>query len=251
MAPLAKRSALAALTLIGLVLVVVGLWFTSHLGSSGSGTFTARPSADGVVVLGPEVLNRIDRPVQISARAKDGGEVWIGRSAPFDAKALVGQAARTTVDGVAVGGWELTTTKSAGGQAPALASADVWRQQVTAKGTGRMTVTQGSAPESVVIATGAGKPSSLDEVTLTWQNRTWFFQALVTALIGLLLAAAGAGGLWQMRARPGRHEAGSHGARTGHKAGTGHEAGTGNEGRSVAPGRERDTQVDESREATP
>jgi hypothetical protein len=34
-------------------------------------------------------------------------------------------------------------------------------------------------------------------VTLTVQRRTWFFQAMLTALVGLLAASAGAAGLAQ------------------------------------------------------
>ena len=36
MSVVAKRALLAALTVIGLVLLLVGAWFTVHLGSSGS-----------------------------------------------------------------------------------------------------------------------------------------------------------------------------------------------------------------------
>jgi hypothetical protein len=201
-ATLAKRGALAALTLVGLVLLVLGLWFTSHLGSSGSGTFTARPGTDGVVVLDPTVLNRVDVPVRVTARAKDGGDVWMGRAAPSDAKAILGESARTTVTGVAVREWELKTRSEGTGEAPALAAADVWREQVDPTSTAELTIRQQDAPESLVIATPDGQPAALDSLTVTWQKGTWFFQSLVAALVGLLMAGAGAMGLWLARPRP-------------------------------------------------
>ena len=80
MSSMSKRVALGVLTLAGLVVAGVGLWFTSHLGPSGSGEFTARPSGERLVVLEPR--NRVDGPVTITAKAKDGAEVWIGRAAP-------------------------------------------------------------------------------------------------------------------------------------------------------------------------
>jgi hypothetical protein len=189
---LAKRVLLAALTGIGLVLLVVGAWFTSHLGTSGSATFEATPGT-GVVVLEPSVLNRVDDPVDVTATTKDGGQVWIGRTSPSDAKAVVGGAEHTSITSSRVGSWSLVGARSGSG-APAadLAAADVWRQTVAGKGHAHVEVDQGDAPEALVVTTPGG---TITSVTLTISRGTWFAQSLLTALVGLILAAVGAVGL--------------------------------------------------------
>ena len=193
MSILAKRVLLAALTGIGLVLLVVGTWFTSHLGTSGSATFRATPGT-GLVVLEPSVLNRVDDPVDVTATTKDGGRVWIGRSSPSDAKAVVGGSAHTSITGSRVSTWKLAgTTSGTGAPAADLAGADVWRQTVTGKGRAHVEVDQGDAPEALVVTAPAG--GTVTSVTLTISRGTWFAQSLLTALVGLILAAVGAVGL--------------------------------------------------------
>ena len=199
MSPVLKRAALGVLTLAGLVLAVVGLWFLGHLGLSGKGSFTATPSASRIVVLDPSVLNRVDSPVTITAKAKNGGDVWMGRAAPSDARSLVGRAAATSVTGVSVGSWQLETATRGAGTPPALAGTDLWRQQVAGKGTARLVVNQGNAPETVVVATPSGKPADLSELTLTWQRQAWSAEAVTALVVGLLLAAGGVASLLRTR----------------------------------------------------
>lgn len=199
MSPVLKWSALGVLTLAGLVLAVVGLWFLSHLGLSGTGSFSATPSNSRIVVLDPSVLNRVDGPVTVTAKTKDGGDVWIGRAAPSDARSLVGKAAATSVTGVSVGSWQLETASRGTGNAPALAGTDLWRQQVAGKGSARLAVSQDNAPETVVVATPSGKPADLSELTLTWQRQAWSAEAVTALVLGLLLAAGGVAGLVRLR----------------------------------------------------
>ena len=193
MSILAKRVLLAALTGIGLVLLVVGAWFTSHLGTSGSATFRATPGT-GVVVLEPSVLNRVDDPVGVTATTKAGGQVWIGRTSPSDAKAVVGGAAHTSITGSRVSSWSLAgATTGTGAPSGDLAGADVWRQTVTGTGRAHVEVDQGDAPEALVVTAPAG--GTVTSVTVTISRGTWFAQSLLTALVGLILAAVGAVGL--------------------------------------------------------
>lgn len=201
MSSMSKRLALGVLVLAGLVLTGIGVWFTSHLGPAGTGTFAARPSAERLVVLEPTVLNRVDSPVTITATANGGGEVWIGRAAPSDAAALVDSAARQSVTGVSVTDWGLRTAALGQDTAPALGTADVWRQSVAGKGSATLTVSQQDAPETVVIGTASGKPADLSSVEVTWQSRLWALQALGLVLLGVLVAAAGAAGLFLLRRR--------------------------------------------------
>lgn len=188
MPTLAKRALGAVLALVGLGVCVVGVWFTVHLGTSGTAAFTVRPSEDGPVVIGPDVVNRVDLRVTIRARAVDGGGVWIGVAAPTDARSAVDEGALTVVDGVSVRDWTLLSHRAGSGEAPELVHADLWRQQATGKGDATVTVLQASAPETVVITADGGK---VDSVTLSVQKKTWFVQALLAALSGLLLAVAG------------------------------------------------------------
>ena len=191
---MSKRVALGVLTLAGLVLAGIGLWFSSHLGAAGSGTFSAKPGGERVVVIEPSVLT-------VTATAKNGGEVWLGRAAPSDAHALVGKAGQDAVTGVSVGGWELTTEPHGTGTAPALAKSDVWRDTTQGKGTASLTVHQSDAPETVVVATASGKPADLASVDLTWEGQAWAVKALAVLVLGVLLAGAGAAGLWLLRPR--------------------------------------------------
>jgi hypothetical protein len=199
---LAKRALLAALTAVGLVLLVLGLWLTAHLGLSGTATFTTKPASGSVVVLEPSVLNRVDEPVTVTAKAGQGARLWAGLASPSDAKAIVGDAAHTSVTGARVNGWSLTTKRAGAGDARTATGADVWHATRSGTGSVRITVHQSDAPESLVIASADGAPAALSSLTLTVQHSTWVFQSLLCALVGLLAAAAGIGGLWQLRRHP-------------------------------------------------
>lgn len=198
---LAKRALLAALTAIGLALLVLGLWFTAHLGFSGTATFTAKPARGSVVVLEPSVLNRVDQPVTVTATAADGSPLWAGLTTPSDADAVVGGAARTSVTGAHVADWSLSTKHAGSGSARALSEGDIWHATSSGKGTVRVTVQQSDAPESLVIATADGTPAHLDSLSLSVHRTTWLFQALLCALVGLICLVAGGAGLWQLRGR--------------------------------------------------
>ena len=78
---LIQRVAGALLALVGLVAAVVGAWFLAHLGTSGTATFTAEPG-QRVVVLEPDVLNRVDAPVTIEAVTEDGAPVSVRAGRP-------------------------------------------------------------------------------------------------------------------------------------------------------------------------
>jgi hypothetical protein len=197
----AKRVLSAALTVIGLGLVLVGAWFTVHLGSSGSATLRSTPARGALVVVEPSLLNRVDAPATVTAVAAPGTTIFMGRTTPTDADAIVGAADRTSVTGAHVRDWSLAESRSGAGPAPALAEADVWRQTATGQGKVHLSVEQTGAPESIVIAAPDGTPVDLTSLTVTVERRTWFFQALLVTLVGLIAAAAGAAALWQARPR--------------------------------------------------
>jgi hypothetical protein len=195
----AKRAVLAVLTVIGLVLLGVGSWFTFHLGPSGSATFTGTPAKGSVVVVEPSLLNRVDRPAAVTVVTRGASPVFVGRATPSDAEAVVGGADTTSVTGASVGSWSLVQARTGAGEAPPLAGADVWRESVEGKGRVRIQVSQENAPETIVVAGADGKPADISQLAVTIERRTWFFQALLVTLVGLLATAAGAAGLWQQR----------------------------------------------------
>jgi hypothetical protein len=198
----AKRAVLVALTAVGLVLLVLGLWFTAHLGLSGTATFTTKPASGSIAVLEPSVLNRVDEPVTVTAKAGQGTQLWAGLASPSDAAAVVGDAAHTSVTSAHVNGWSLAGKRTGTGEAQAATDADIWHATRSGTGTVRVTVHQSGAPESLVIANADGTPAALSSLTLTVQHSTWVFQSLLSALVGLLAVAAGVGGFWQLARRP-------------------------------------------------
>ena len=122
---LIPRVAGALLAVLGLVAAVVGGWFLANLGTSGTATFTAEPG-QRVVVLEPDVLNRVDHPVEVTATGS--GELWSGTARPSDVEALVGDGARAHVAGVDVSDWALKSTDEGKGQSVDPGSLDVWQE---------------------------------------------------------------------------------------------------------------------------
>ncbi len=184
-----KRVIGAVLSLAGLGLLVVGVWFATQLGSSGTAEFSARPDSSAPVVIEPDVLNRVDADVVVTAVPASGGSVWVALANPSDATAVLGDARHVEVTGVAVRDWSLTTTTRGSGESPELGAADLWRQQDDATGPVRLTVQQAEAPETLVIASDG---AALKSVTMTVVDKTWFVEAVVAALVGLFLLVAGA-----------------------------------------------------------
>jgi len=201
MATIVKRVVGALLALVGLALTVVGVWFATQLGSSGTAQFTVRPATDHPVVIGPDVLNRVDADVTVTATPTEGGSVWMALANPSDAQAVVGSSEHVAVTGVSVRDWALLTTTTGSGTAPALVAADLWRQQDDAQGPVSLTVQQSGAPETLVATAEEGR---LDSVTMTVVDKSWFVEAVVAALVGLFLLVAG---VLLLTSRRNRHHA--------------------------------------------
>jgi len=188
MATIVKRVVGVLLALVGLALTAVGVWFATQLGTSGTAEFAVHPATTDPVVVGPDVLNRVDADVVVTATPTEGGTVWMALANPSDANAVVGDTRHVAVTGVSVSDWSLLTTTTGTGAAPELGVADLWRQQDDAKGPVTLTVQQSGAPETLVVKTDGGQLSSL---TLKVTDKSWFVEAVVAALIGLFLLVAG------------------------------------------------------------
>jgi hypothetical protein len=198
MATIVKRVVGALLALAGLALTAVGVWFAVQLGPSGTAAFSVHPATTDPVLIGPDVLNRVDADVVVTATPAAGGSVWMALANPSDADAVVGGSEHLAVTGVSVRDWTLLTTTTGTGTAPELGVADLWRQQDDAKGAVTLTVQQSEAPETLVVKADAGQLSAL---TMTVTDKSWFVEAVVAALIGLFLLVAGVVLLFSRRTR--------------------------------------------------
>ena len=186
----------ALLALAGLALAAVGVWFATQLGGTGTATFTASPGTARPIVLPPDVLNRVDADVTVTATPGAGGRVWMALANPSDASAVLGDARHLVATGVDVGDWLLLTEQRGTAQATDLAAAELWRDQDDADEPVSMTVRQVEAPEAVVVVAEEGTVSS---VTMTINDKTWFVEAVVAALVGLFLLVVGLVLAWPRR----------------------------------------------------
>ena len=182
------RVAGALLALLGLALAAVGIWFATQLGGTGTATFTASPGTARPILLPPEVLNRVDADVTVTATPGAGGRVWMALANPSDATAVIGDARHVVATGVDVPDWLLETRERGTEQAADLATAELWRNQDDADEPLSMTISQADAPEAVVVVADEGTVAS---VTMTINNKTWFVEAVVAALVGLFLLVVG------------------------------------------------------------
>jgi hypothetical protein len=198
MATIVKRVVGVLLALVGLALTVAGVWLAAELGSSGTARFTVHPATSDPVLIGPDVLNRVDADVVVTATPTAGGSVWMALANPSDADAVVGDAKHVAVTGVSVRDWTLLTTTTGTGTAPELGAADLWRQQDDAEGPVTLTVEQSGAPETLVVKSQEGQVASL---TLQVVEKSWFVEAVIAALIGLFLLVVGVVLVTSRRAR--------------------------------------------------
>ncbi len=196
MVRIAVRAVGALLALLGLALTVVGVWFATQLGASGTAEFTTRPTAGQPVLFTPDVLNRVDADIVVTATPTEGGRVWMAKANPSDATAVLGDARHVEITGVEVRDWALRSAERGTAEPPGLGAADLWRAQDDAEGPVSLTVTQEQAPESVVVAVDEG---SIESLTLRVADKRWFVEAVVAALVGLFLIVAGVIALWPRR----------------------------------------------------
>ncbi len=186
MTPAPRRVLGALLVLLGLALAVPGGWLLSHLGTSGSATFSASPGATGPVLLPPSLLNRVDAPVRVRATAGDGQPVWIGVASPSDARSALDGGAHTALTRVELPGFTLRAVRRAGPPAPEVSSLDLWSEAVSADGAAQVTVHQADAPQTAVVAAPAGT-----RVEATWTRPAWSAQAAAVTGVGAVLVVVG------------------------------------------------------------
>jgi len=192
---------------LGIVLVVLGAWVVVKLGPSGEARFSATSKAPGAVVITPEVLNSVDSPVRVTATRGDGGSVRLTAAPSSDARAILGGSAVSTVGSLQYPLGTMKLRASGSAALPDISTADVWRLVAKGKGSAELVVDQagspgsnsGSGPETAVVTSGDSTPLTDVTVTLTWADRAWFFEALILAIVGAVMAAFAFNYLWQSR----------------------------------------------------
>ena len=198
--PASTRRALGAVVaVVGIVLLVVGAWVVFMLGPSGEAQFSATSKAPGAIVVPPDVLNAVDVPVRVTATRADGGSVFLAAAPSTDARALLSASAVSTVSGVHFPAGRLDLRASGTGALPDISRADVWRLTANGASSAALVVDQGRGPETVAVTSGDATALSDATVTLTWDSRAWFFEALAMATTGAVLAAFALNDLWQGR----------------------------------------------------
>lgn len=198
--PASTRRALGAfVAAVGIVLVVLGSWILVRLGPSGQARFSATAKAPGAVVITSDVLNTVNVPVRVTATRRDGSAVRLAVAPTSDARAMLATSRVSTVTAVHYPAGTMDLRASGDGALDDLSAADVWRLAAKGAGSAQLVVDQGRGPETVVVTSGDAKPLTDVTVTLAWANRTWFFEALVTATVGAVLAAFALIDLWQSR----------------------------------------------------
>jgi hypothetical protein len=205
--PVSARRVLGVVVVVlGVALSVIGAWTALRLGVTGEARFSVASPAPGAVVIEPNVLNSVDVPVRVTATRSDGGAVRLVAAPSADARAVLGKSTVSTVMGVLADG-TLDLRPSGTGALSDISSSDVWRLSAAGSGSAQLVVDQGRGPETAIVT--SGDASSLRDVTLTltWADRTWFFEALSVGVIGAMMAAFALGGLWHTRAVAGQREA--------------------------------------------
>lgn len=188
--PLAARRVLGAvMAVLGIALAVLGAWAALKLGPSGELHLSATAKATGALVAEPKVVNSLDLPVRVTATRGDGGAVWLAAAPSADVRAVLAKSAVSTVSDVGYPAGTLDLRASPGRDLPDVSNADLWR--VTAEGSGPtdLVIDQGSGPETVVVTSGDATALTNVTMTLTWVERSWFFEALVASVFGAIIAA--------------------------------------------------------------
>ena len=190
MVTIVKRVVGALLALAGLALTVVGVWFATQLGTSGTAEFTVRPATT-------DPVRRPARRAQPGRRGRrrhgDPGRRrrrcgWRWPTPPTRPRCSV-SARHVEVTGVSVRDWALltrTTRHRCGARARR-------RRPVAPAGRRRRARSPSRCSRTRRPRRSSSRPrvAPLESLTLTVTDKTWFVEAVVAALVGLFLLVVG------------------------------------------------------------
>lgn len=192
----------AVVAVLGASLAVFGAWTAFRLGPSGEVPFSVTSKAPGALVVEPDVLNSMDVPVRVTVTRADGGAVRLVAAPSSDARAVLAKSAVSTVSGVHYRSGTLDLRASGAGALPDISTADVWRFSAKGAGSAELVIGQGKGPETAVVTSGDATALKDVTMTLTWTDRSWFFEALAAVVIGAIIAAFALIDLRQSRPSP-------------------------------------------------
>lgn len=184
---IARRILAALVALAGLALAVSGAGFAVILGPSGMARFST--TATGPIVVGPQVLGRVDAPVTVRASSSDG-PVFIGAARPQDVADVVGGARIQQAVTAQFPARSLALRATGYGDLVDPRALDVWR----GTGTGSLDLRVADAPESVLVVPTTNAPV---RVTVELRRGAWFLEAVLALVVGLIVAVAAAAWLVQ------------------------------------------------------
>lgn len=185
----ARRVLGAVMAVLGAALAVFGALTALRLGPSGEVHFSVTSKAPGALVVQPDVLNSMDVPVRVTVTRADRGAIQLAAAPSTDARAVLAKSAVSTVSGVHYGAGTLDLRASGAGALPDISTADVWRLLAKGAGSAELVIGQGKGPETAVVASGDATALKDVTMTLTWADRSWFFEALAAVVIGAIIAA--------------------------------------------------------------
>ncbi|HET7477737.1 MAG TPA: hypothetical protein VFJ97_17175 [Dermatophilaceae bacterium] len=195
----ALTAAVGVAGLLGLALLVVGLWFAVTLGPSGLAEFSVSTPASGAIAIEPRYANAVDVPFEVVATRGDGGPVWLGAARQHDADLLLRRGAHSVVAGLSLTAGAATLRSAGSGPLPDVTRADVWRSTAAGEGRARLLVGQRDGPLTVVVASGEAASLRDLELTLRWRRGAWFLQALTGMVVGGGVVALAGRYLWRRR----------------------------------------------------
>ncbi len=145
------------------------------------------------------MLNRVDSPVEVSAKGE--GDLWAGTARPSDVEALLGDRSRADVDGVDIGDWALRTSSVGDGAPVDVGVLDVWSGSTGGEGSVTVTIDQDEAPQALVVS--APKGAEIETVELAVTDGRWGTTAMALVVGGLLALLLGLALV--VRSRPRRY----------------------------------------------
>ncbi|MCI2239323.1 hypothetical protein MN205_12575 [Kineococcus sp. TRM81007] len=211
-----RRAIARLLLLAGVGCAVAGALLLTVLAPPGTLTAGVRPAAGSVaVVTTPGLLELSGPAATVRASAEDGRDVFVGVTTARDARAWLGEAARTEVTGVAGDLDEPLARTGAQGSGAAAdpRAADVWLASADGPGSAELTWDTTSdealdaAGGAVAVVTTDGTAAAPQQVELTWRltgDAARHPVAVPLAAGGAVLAVLGAVGLLLHRRRPAR-----------------------------------------------
>lgn len=182
-----------AALVVGASLLIVAVVFAIALGPSGRVAASTRIASPGVVIIDKEALRASSAPVRVDVRSASGGRLTAVLMLDEDAGAALDSSRHTVIDGVSFLPRELRTAERRDGSLPRTLNADTFLAQPVSGEEVELEIAPSRLPQALLAFPGAlGDPrDDALEVSMTWTNGAWFWQALAVAVAGaaLLLAA--------------------------------------------------------------